>query len=131
MKVKIVKSLLSIYGAMVPGMEINVPDHIGRSWVNNKIAVALDGPAVIPAGKFWCAEHQTLHKLTSRQGKKCLKRIEAEAAAATAAAESAAKAEAKTMEPEATEPQLTEQANDLNAEGGEGPPLVAIDPLLR
>jgi len=30
-------------------------------------------PEVIPPGMFWCEEHNTLHKETSRTGKKCLK----------------------------------------------------------
>lgn len=37
-------------------------------------------PEVIPEGMFWCGKHQTLHKLTSSVGKKCLKRIEKEEA---------------------------------------------------
>ena len=35
-------------------------------------------PDKIPAGMFWCVKHNTLHRLNSSTGKKCLKRIEAE-----------------------------------------------------
>lgn len=35
-------------------------------------------PDKIPDGMFWCGKHQTLHKMTSSVGKKCLKRIEAD-----------------------------------------------------
>jgi len=48
------------------------------SWIKNGIAESLEEPEKVPAGMFWCAKHDTLHKLTSSQGKKCLKRIEAE-----------------------------------------------------
>lgn len=37
-------------------------------------------PEVIPEGMFWCDKCQSLHKLTSSVGKKCLKRIQAEEA---------------------------------------------------
>ncbi|MBA7648638.1 hypothetical protein ES703_56426 [subsurface metagenome] len=35
-------------------------------------------PDKMPAGMFWCVKHNTLHRLNSSTGKKCLKRIEAE-----------------------------------------------------
>lgn len=42
MKIRIIKSILSIYGAMVPGKEITVPEHIALNWIKNGIAVAID-----------------------------------------------------------------------------------------
>jgi len=38
MRITILKGLISIYGAMVPGKEITVPDHIALNWIKNGIA---------------------------------------------------------------------------------------------
>ena len=46
MRIRIIKSILSIYGAMVPGMTITVPEHIALNWIKNGIAMqdkSLDG----------------------------------------------------------------------------------------
>jgi len=85
MKIRIIKSLLSIYGAMVPGMTISVPDHIAKNWVKNKIAMAIDGAGnelilepesdipKVPMGMFWCIYCKMPHKLNSKKGKRHLK----------------------------------------------------------
>lgn len=116
MKIKIIKSLISVYGVMTPGMVITVPEHIALNWIRNGIAEcegnaeakaeakrkakAEGKPEVIPSGMFWCDKHNTLHRLTSSQGKKCQKRIagEEEAKAEAEAAEAEAKARAEEAE---------------------------------
>ena len=102
MRIKIIKGLISIYGVMVPGMTITVPQHIAMSWIKNGIAESLEEPKDIPAGMFWCRKHQTLHKLTSRPGKSCLKRQVAEDEKAEAEAEAEAQVEAKKAAEEET-----------------------------
>ena len=90
MKIKIIKGLLSIYGAMVPGKEITVRQHIGMNWIKNGIAVAIDDtgneialepepevkpkgkPKVIPVGMFWCSRCHVLHRVASKIGKRHL-----------------------------------------------------------
>ena len=114
MKVRILKGIVSIYGAMVPGKEIIVTDHIAKNWIKEGIAESLEEPKDIPAGMFWCAEHQTLHKMESRPGKRCLKRIEAEKVKAEEAEEKArqeAEAAAEAAEAEAEpEPEAEAEA---------------------
>jgi len=104
MRIRITKALISVYGPMVPGMEVTVPDHTALNWIKNGIAMPLEEPKNIPAGMFWCGKHQTLHKLDSRPGKRCLKRIEKEkeeAAAKAKEAEAKAKDEAEAAAEEA------------------------------
>lgn len=133
MKVRIVKSILSIYGAMTPGMEITVPEHIAKNWIKNKIAVPHES-VVPPKGMFWCIKHGALHKLTSPRGIKCQNRLAKEAegktrqeattkeqgiARAKAAAEAAeAEAEEKARQ-EAAELEAAEAEKAAEEEGRE------------
>lgn len=111
MRLRILKSLLSIYGAMVPGMRITVPEHIGQNWVKNGIAeeVDEDGHTIgveVPEGMFWCRKHEGLHKIDSRSGRKCYERQlaeDTEAEEEKAAAEKAAEAELAAAEEEVEE----------------------------
>lgn len=147
MRIRILKSIASIYGGFAPGMVVDIPNAaVVRSWCNAGIAeetkaelsatasliipqkkaarLPKEKPEVIPEGLFWCGKHQTLHKLNSSQGKKCLKRIEAEKveaeeveeiarqeaeAAAEAEAEAKAKAEAEAEEKARQEAEGAEQ----------------------
>lgn len=89
MKVKILKGLLSIYGAMVPGMTITVPEHIALNWIKNGIAECegdaeakaeakrkaklKEKPEVIPEGMYWCTHCEVLHREDKKIGKRHLK----------------------------------------------------------
>lgn len=126
MKIRITKSLLSIYGAMVPGKVVTVPDHIAKNWIKNGIALSLEAPENIPAGMFWCDKHQALHKLDSSPGQRCFKRIEKEkekVAKAEGKARQKAEVEAKKAaeEEEARVAAEAEKA-EAKAKAGEGNP---------
>lgn len=108
MKIRIVKSILSIYGAMTPGMIITVPEHIAKNWIKNKIAVPHES-VVPPKGMFWCVKHGTLHKSTSSQGKKCLNRLAKEA-------EKKARQEATTKEQGIARAKAAAEAAEAKAE---------------
>lgn len=126
MRIKILTSIASIYGGFAPDMVVDIPNEaVAKSWCNAGIAKEASGqdetaearlivpqkkaaripnekPEVTPEGMFWCEKHQTLHKLDSRTGTKCLRRIETEEKEAEEAAEiarqeaeAAAEAEAK------------------------------------
>ena len=100
MRIRFLKSVASIFGGFAPGMVADIPNEaIAKSWCNAGIAEEVKGeaevkvikprqiiktkmpavskgePETIPEGQFWCPKHQVLHKLTSSQGKRCLKRI--------------------------------------------------------
>ncbi len=132
MRLRILKSLLSIYGAMVPGMRITVPAHIGRNWVENGIAeeVDEDGHTIgveVPEGMFWCRRHEGLHKIDSRSGRKCYERqlaedteAEEEKAAAEKAAEAELAAAEEEVEEEEEEAEEEEDEDEDEADDSEG-----------
>ncbi len=105
MKVRILKSLLSKWGAMVPGMTITIPEHVAMNWIRQGIAEQINelgqrlGPVDVPEGMFWCLKHEILHKLDSSKGQKChkehLEEAKATLASAEAEAEESARAAAK------------------------------------
>lgn len=74
-------------GTFPPGTVVNIPRTIAESWINAGIARFYDGSPfvvpvelrVVPEGMFWCEEHQCLHRINSKPGKACLKRLEKEA----------------------------------------------------
>lgn len=72
MKIRIIKSILSIYGAMVPGTIITVSEHIAKNWIKDKIAVPAE-PMAVPKGMYWCDKCLSLHKLVSPKGIRHLK----------------------------------------------------------
>lgn len=92
MKVRIVKNIDSAHGTFRVGQVVNLPANVAEAWLKKEAVTVVPAPGkpeAIPEGMFWCDKHETLHKLTSSQGKKCLKRIEAEKKEAEEAAEKA------------------------------------------
>lgn len=59
------------------GETYELPDDMVKSEKNFSPVVVAPAPKtrpeVIPPGFFWCERHNTLHKETSKTGKKCLK----------------------------------------------------------
>lgn len=92
MRVRIHQNIDSVHGTFRVGQVVELPDRVAEAWLKKKAVtqVAAPGkPEVIPEGMFWCDKHETLHKLDSSTGKKCLKRIEAEKKEAEEAEEKA------------------------------------------
>lgn len=96
MRIRILKSIASIYGGFAPGMVVDVPEPVGKSWCNAGIAKEASGqdktaearliipqkksaktptdkPEVVPEGMFWCSHCQVLHRANSNIGKRHLK----------------------------------------------------------
>ena len=97
MRIKMLKSIASIYGGFAPGMVVDIPNEaVAKSWCNAGIAKDATGqdltaearliipqkkaaktprekPAVIPEGMFWCSHCQSLHRASSKTGQRHLK----------------------------------------------------------
>lgn len=81
MKVRILKNIDSAHGTFRPGQVVDLPARVAEAWLKKEVVAVVPAPGkpeVIPEGMFWCEKHETLHKITSSTGKKCLRRIEAE-----------------------------------------------------
>ena len=82
MKVRILKDIDSVHGTFRTGQVVNLPAKVAEVWLKKgelitEVATSVK-PEVIPEGMFWCEKHETLHKVDSSTGKKCLRRIETE-----------------------------------------------------
>lgn len=146
MRIKILKSIASIYGGFAPGMVVDIPNEaVVKSWCRAGIAeetkaelsaearlvipqkkaarLPKEKPEVIPEGLFWCEKHQTLHKQNSPTGKKCLRRIEAEQKKAEEAEEKAQQeAEAATAEAAEAEAKAKAEAEQKAESDNPGEP---------
>lgn len=94
MRIRILKSIASIYGGFAPGMVVDIPNEaVARSWCNAGIAkeassqdktaearliiaqkkaakLLKEKPEVIPEGMFWCSHCHVLHRADSKIGKR-------------------------------------------------------------
>lgn len=97
MRIKMLKSIASIYGGFVPGMVVDIfNEAVAKSWCNAGIAEEASGqettaearqiipqkkaarlpkvkPEVIPEGMFWCTHCLKLHRVDKWTGKRHLK----------------------------------------------------------
>ena len=93
MRIRILKSIASIYGGFAPGMVVDVPEPVAKSWCNAGIAEEASGqdktaearliipqkkaaglpkekPEIVPEGMFWCTHCQALHRADTKIGKR-------------------------------------------------------------
>lgn len=83
MRIRMLKSIASIYGPFYPGMVADIPAPVAKSWCNAGIAEEDKSqkaaktprvkPEVIPSGMFWCTNCQVLHRADTKIGKRHLK----------------------------------------------------------
>lgn len=92
MRIKLLKSLASVYGSLNVGSIVDIPDEaLARKWCDANVAVEVkdapttvarrivrnnaprEKPANIPEGHFWCGNCSVVHRETSGVGKRHLK----------------------------------------------------------
>lgn len=103
MQVQIVKDIDSVHGTFRPGQVVDLPANVAEAWLKKQVVAVVPAPGkseVIPEGMFWCEKHETLHKLDSSKGRKCLKR--------------------QVKEKEKKEAEKKEQSTDKGSQGEQG-----------